>query len=210
MSMTPDEAAYEEWMDQLRNDFFEEFTEEFEEKYSDELLISYYLEDPNIMRPAVDAIQEGNSLLEKKHFSASLIFHMSAVELLLKSTLLEPIMFGLITSRTVATMLIVKTMKRSGFDQYILLVNEILKTLAELDLNLICREGQQIPWREECKILQKKRNAIVHRGEKCTKKEAENAKAVCTATYELIVKQMLYSIGLTVIDNGKIVQRGKI
>ncbi len=47
------------------------------------------------MRPAVDAIQQGKQLQANKYRSAAQVFFMSAVEILLKATLLRPVICGL-------------------------------------------------------------------------------------------------------------------
>jgi hypothetical protein len=60
---------------------------------------SYYIDHSWVMRPAVEAIQEGGRLQANNHSSAAVVFFVSAIELLLKATLLKPVVHGLVQRR---------------------------------------------------------------------------------------------------------------
>ena len=91
---TPEEYAMEDFYDQISKELYPEHKEQAIEEFTEEKLKSYYLQNPDVMRPAVDAIQEGNWQLEQKKYSSSLVFYVTAIELLLKATLLRPVLYG--------------------------------------------------------------------------------------------------------------------
>ena len=70
-------------------------------KFTSERLVSFYLENPRIADPAVSALAEADALLGA-HPAASLVFAAAAAEVALKSTLLKPILHGLIDDEGLA------------------------------------------------------------------------------------------------------------
>ena len=87
--MTPDEARYEEYMDQL----YEEHKEQAIEEFIDERLQSYYGEHRLLAEPAFGAFTEAKKLI---HTSATAAFLFSAisVEVGLRETLVKPFVFA--------------------------------------------------------------------------------------------------------------------
>ena len=67
------------------------------------------------MRPAVDALQEGKRLNEAKHYAAAVVFFVTAIELLLKATVLKPVVHGLIHNEGLANILVQHTLGQAGF-----------------------------------------------------------------------------------------------
>ncbi len=60
MSIDETDAAREEFYDALRRELYDEHKEEAIAEFTTGRLKSFYLQRPDVMRPAVDAIQEGN------------------------------------------------------------------------------------------------------------------------------------------------------
>ena len=94
---------------------------------------------------------------------------------------------------------------QSGFDRYEDLLSDLFLSLANMDIKNVKRENSNKTLLAECKCLQKIRNDIIHKGESCQKDDAELALLVSVAVFEKIVRPMLYSLGLTVIERGEIV-----
>ena len=89
--MTPDEAQYEEYMDQL----YEEHKEQAIQEFIDERLQSYYSDHRLLAKPAFDALTEAKNLVHA-NATAAFLFSAIAVEVGLKETLVKPIVFGLV------------------------------------------------------------------------------------------------------------------
>jgi len=205
MSYDPHDAAMDEFYDQISKDLYPEHKEQAIEEFTEEKLKSYYQQNPDVMRPAVDAIQEGNWQLEQKRYSPALVFYVTAIELLLKATLLRPVLYGLIHNEGLAEIMIKHILGQTSVERYENLLAQLFDNLANIDVRQISREGAQAKLFVECRELQKIRNNIIHQGVFCTETEAEKGKLVSVAVFEKIVRPMLFSIGLTVIKEGKIV-----
>lgn len=194
------------------DDFYERISEELYpdhktqaiEEFTAERLKSYYVNNPDVMRPAIDALQEGKALLSGQHYAASLIFFVSAIELLLKATLLKPVVYGLVHHEGLADVIVRATLSQSGFDRYEDLLAKLFDRLVKLDVRAVCRDNSSTKLLSECRQLQKIRNNVVHKGAKGNETDARLAHTVSIATYELIVSPMLRNLGLTVGERGVI------
>jgi len=205
MSIDEADAAREEFYDALRRELYDEHKEEAIAEFTTGRLKSFYLQRPDVMRPAVEAIQEGNWQQSNGRHAAALVFHVSAVELLLKATLLKPVVHGLVHNEALAEVVVRYTLGQTGFDRYGDLLAQLFRTLANIELAEIRREGQSKKLLEECKALQTARNAVIHQGARSTAEEAELARLVAVAVFEMIVRPMLHSLGLAVVEKGAIV-----
>jgi hypothetical protein len=116
-----------------------------------------------------------------------------------------PVIYGLVHNEVLAEVVVRHTLGQAGFERYEGLLAELFRMLAKVDLNEIKREGQSKRLLEECKVLQSARNKVIHQGARSTAEEAETARLVAVAVFEMIVGPMLYSLGLTVIEKGAIV-----
>jgi hypothetical protein len=205
MSYDEFDAARDEFYDTLRRELYDEHKEEAIAAFTAERLRSFYDRRPDVMRPAVDAIQEGKWQQSNSKHSAALIFHVSAIELLLKATLLKPVIYGLVHNEALAEVVVRHTLSQTGFDRYEALLAELFRTLAKVELNEIRRGGQSRKLLDECKALQSARNKVIHQGVGSTAEDAETARLVAVAVFEMIVQPMLFALGLTVRDRGEIV-----
>jgi len=205
MSYDETDAARDELYEVLLRELYEEDKREAIAAFTNDRLKSFYVRRPHVMRPAVDAIQEGKWQQSNQRHSAALIFHVSAIELLLKATLLKPVIYGLVHNEALAEVVVQHTLGQTGFDRYKRLLAELFRTLAKVDLDAIKREGQSKKLLEECNALHSARNKVIHQGARSTPEEAETAGLVAVAVFDMIVRPMLYSLGLTVIEKGAIV-----
>ena len=131
----------------------------------------------------------------------------SAIELLLKATLLRPVVYGLVHHDGLAEIIVDQTLGPAPFNRYQKLMAHLFVELAGIDIKVVSRDSVSMPLLSECTEIQKLRNNIVHRGSQCTSEQAESGAKVSRAAYELIVVPMLRSLGLTVVERGAIVLR---
>lgn len=203
MSWNEDKQYYYE-QEAAKDEFIEEISLQAISEFTNERLRSFYEQNPNVMRPAVDALQEGKKLYDLNHYSASLVFFMTCIELLLKATILKPIVSGLVHHEALAEIIVAHVLGQAGFDRYDKLLEIIISTFTDLELKNISRDDEPAKLFSECKALQKIRNKIIHSGEVCTKEDAEQARIVSVAVYELIVKPIIGALNLKVGENGVI------
>jgi hypothetical protein len=205
MSYDENDAARDEFYEQLSRELYNDHKQQAIAEFSADRLKSFYIQHPNVMRPAVDALQEGKWLQGKDRFSAALVFYVSAIELLLKATLLRPVVYGLVHHDGLAEIVVKHTLGQTGFDRYERLLAELFSNLAKINIKEIRRDGSTVKLLEECHALQRKRNNVIHQGARYPASDAEDARVVAVAVYDKIVTPMLFSIGLTVIEKGAIV-----
>ena len=207
MSYTEEDAARDAFYEEISQELYPEHREQAIEEFTGERLRSFYIQHPDVMRPAVDALREGKTLYEAEHHSAAVVFFASAIELLLKATLLRPVVYGLVHHDGLAEIIVSQTLGQTGFDRYQKLMAYLFVELAGIDLKTVSRDGVITPLLSECTEIQKLRNNIVHRGSQCTSEQAELGAEVSAAAYDLIVLPMLRSLGFTVVERGAIVSR---
>ena len=207
MSYTEDDAARDAFYEEISQELYPEHKEQAIEEFTRERLRSFYIQHPDVMRPAVDALREGMALYEAEHHSAAVVFFASAIELLLKATLLRPVVYGLVHRDGLAEIIVDQTLGPAPFNRYQKLMAHLFVELAGIDIKVVSRDSVSMPLLSECTEIQKLRNNIVHRGSQCTSEQAESGAKVSRAAYELIVVPMLRSLGLTVVERGAIVPR---
>jgi hypothetical protein len=116
----------------------------------------------------------------------------------LKTTLLKPVVFGLVHHESLAAVIVEHTFGQTGFERYKTLLSSLFSSIAEIDLNSVKREAAGSSLLDEVLSLQKLRNKIIHQGLQCVKEDADNALAICSAVYGMIVLPMLNALGLKV------------
>ena len=174
-------------------------------EFTTERLQSYYVENPRVMRPAVDTIQEGNRLQENGHSGAAVVYFVTAIELLLKATLLKPVVHGIVLSAVLAEAFVQHLLSQPGFDRYSKLLAKLFEEIVEI--NSVRRQDAQKPLLLECTDNQALWNKIIHQGASAAPEQAENARLVAVAVYELIVCPMLSHLDFIVVDKGEILLR---
>jgi hypothetical protein len=176
-------------------------------EFTADRLRSYYVEHPDVMRPAVDALQEGKRLNEAKHYAAAVVFFVSAIELLLKATLLKPVVHGLIHHEGMADIIVQHALGQTGFDRYKHLLAQLFSELAGLELAAIRRSEAPKALLDECVDLQKLRKHIIHQGASCDSTQADLGHQASVAVYDLIVVPMLTELGGLKVTGGRIVPK---
>ena len=207
MSYGPSDDAADEFYESIARELYPEHKAQAIGEFTAERLRSFYVSNPHVMRPAVDALQEGRRLIASGHHAAAVVFFGTSIELLLKATLLKPIVHGLVLSPALAEMVADQAFGQTGFDRYTKLLSKLYREFAGLELNEVSREEAKVGLMSECTALQGIRNKIIHQGASATADQAEMGRAIAVAVYEHIVDPVLGAIGLVVRERGVIEPR---
>ena len=195
MSYDDDDAARDAWYEKVSNQAVDDFMME--------RLRSYYVANPAVMRPAVDALLEAQRLYKNGHYAATVLFSASCIEILLKITILKPVFYGLVHNERLADVVVEKIFGKTGYD--INLLGRIFSEFVNTDIKTIVRDGAKKSLMEECNDLRTQRNKITHSGASCSCEEAALGITLATVIYEEIVRVVLYNLGLHNIEKGMIV-----
>lgn len=205
MSYDEHDAAMDEFYEQISRELYPDHKQQAIEEFTAERLRSFYITHPSVMRPAVEAVQEAKALLAAERFSPALVFSASAFELLLKATLLRPVVYGLVHHDALAELLVQRVVGRqTDIGRYEGLLAKLFEELAGINLRAICREGVTTPLLKEAAELQGLRDRILHQGTHCSHEEAERAFHVALSIYEEIVVPMIGALRLRVGEKGVI------
>ncbi|TAM18740.1 MAG: hypothetical protein EPN65_05810 [Pandoraea sp.] len=207
MSYDERDAAMDEMYERIGDELYPEHRMQAIGEFTADRLSSYYLANPMVMRPAVDALQEAKSLKANGHHSAAVVFCTTTIELLLKATLLQPIVYGLVHNDGLADIIVKHAVGQTGFDRYRNLLSRLFRELADLDISNVSRDGVSVALIDESRRVQDLRNDIIHKGHACDAAAAENAFDVAVAVFDKIVVDVLWSIGLAVGEKGRIERR---
>ena len=204
MSYDEHDAAWDAMYDKLSDELYPEHKAQAISEFTTDRLRSFYVEHPMVMRPAVKALQEGKLLQKEEHHAAAVVFFVSSVEMLFKSTLLRPVVYGLIHNEGLADVIVESLLNESGYSRYSKLLEKLFVELADIDIRTIKRNNAKETLLKECDSLQKLRNKIIHQGFGCSAEQSTLGLDVAVAVYNEIVNKMLYKLGLTVIEKGEI------
>ena len=126
------------------------------------------------------------------------------MEVGLKDMLLKPIVFGLVHTVSVASLVTDLTISNTGMDRYRHLLLQILRQHGGVDLDSFKRPASNKPIWHEIKEVQKKRNAILHRAETASKEEAVLALGVASAIIKTMFPAVIVKMGLHLHDGCRI------
>lgn len=198
MSMTEDETRYDQWMTEL----YAEHSKEAIQEFTLERLQSYYLKDPLLGSAPFCSLTESGVLLAE-HPSAALVFAATAVEVGLKVVLLKPIVYGLVHDSSAAG-LITDLAVGHGGDKYRDLLFHILSEFGGVDVGNFRRASSKKALWEEIRIIQDRRNAVLHRAELASTEEAEQAVAVASVVLEELFPAVVTKLGLHLHDGARV------
>ena len=88
MTYTPDDAAQDQFFEELQKEFYPQHKEQAIEEFIRKRLQSFYTKNPRIAANAARSYREVKLLADHGHASASFVFSVSSIEQLLKITLL--------------------------------------------------------------------------------------------------------------------------
>ena len=157
MSMTPDEARFEQWLEEL----YDEHAEIAVEEFASERLSSYYLRFPQIFHAPRQALVEGSSLMPN-HPRAGFILASIAVEVSLRELILRPIVHGLVVSESTASIVTDLVMSYRPMVRFKKLLFQIGNEVISEDFDELTRDGKTVTLWKEVERIRCKRNAVVH------------------------------------------------
>ncbi len=199
MSITPEEAAYDDYMAEL----YEENKKEAIEEFTYERLQSYYKNNKLLAQPAFLAFSEAR-ILNESNKSAALIFSAIAMEVGLKTILLRPIVHGLVHTESIAALITDLTISHTGMDRSRNLLFQILRDHGGIDLSNFKRANSNKTLWEEIKTVIEKRNLIMHRAEKAKVEDTDLALDVASEILESIFPAIIAKMGLHMHDGFRI------
>jgi hypothetical protein len=199
MSMTEQEAAYEEFIDDLYRQWEAEYSQEIKnrgvEEYLGDLLKSYYLSNTQIAQIPLRRIREAESLLGT-NASASLALGYSAIEIGFKNLILRPMVTGFIHETSVASLIAEIVVSRSNTGHFSKLLEVILPYVRVADRGMLTvAERQDTLW-AHMERIKERRNVVLHRGEEATQEEANAALMIAKLIIEKIFPRLLENMGL--------------
>lgn len=210
MSYTPEDAARDQFFDELEKELYPSHKEQAIEEFTSERLQSFYIKNPDVAVNAVRSYTEAKALLEHGHPSASFVFTVSAIEQFLKAALLKPVVYGLVHHEPLADLVVEFTVGQTGFERYKRLLTKLFESLAGINLETIQRQGAPKTLLDEVAELQKVRNKIVHQGFQVQDADAREALTIIGAVFSEIFRAMLIALGLRVAEFGRIAPRPRV
>lgn len=199
MSMTEDEARYEQWME----DLYAEHSKKAVEEFTAERLQSFYIKNPLLAQPALAALVESRALLIS-HPAAALVFAATATEVGLKEVLLKPVVFGMVHSESAASLITELTVSHSCVERFRDLLYQILSEHGGVDLGSFARPSSSKKLWEEIREIQKRRNVILHRAEQSSVEDARQSIDVASAVLETLFPAVATHLGLHIHDGFRV------
>jgi hypothetical protein len=199
------EEAYSEFVNSLALELYEEHKEQAIEEFVSERLASYYRAHVGLAKDAIFFLKKAQ-LLQESEPTASLIFSSTATEVLLKSVLLKPIVYGLVHTESLAELIATGLTKQTGIDRFKELVFGILDHHIAFDhgITSYCREGSNVPLWKERERIQKFRNKVLHQAKMCSETEAIESVEV-TLAFVNLTNALLGSVGFKFSKGGLLV-----
>ncbi len=200
MSMSWEEAAYEEGMEAL----YAEFKPQAIEEFKDDRLQSYYVANPNLAEAPKRFLAMARQLIPQSP-TASFIFSAIAVEVGLKVVLLKPVVHGLVHSESIAEMIADMVVVSTRFDnKFRSLLFRILSEYGSIDLAQYKRPGSLRPLWEEIREIQEQRNKIMHRADDVGDGESQKAISVASAVLDELFPSLIKKLGLHLHEGGRV------
>lgn len=207
MSYTEEDARWDEAWDQISKDLYPEHKEQAIDEFTTERLQSFYLKHPDIFASGIQMFGEAKEL-EENFPSASFVFSTSAIEIFLKSSLLKPIVYGLVHNESLAAIIVETALSQTGFKRYNKLLSALFLGLLKIDIKTVKSVGSKKSLLEEASEVANKRNDIIHEGVMVSNKDAKFAINVVYGILHHIVNPMLLSMGLWMNKKGTILKKG--
>ncbi|MFH1495779.1 MAG: hypothetical protein ABIG70_13415 [Pseudomonadota bacterium] len=196
---TPEDIAREDWYAEI----YDEISTEAITEFTFERLRSYYLKNPSLAKNVFSIYSEAKSLIDSSPTAALLLF-TTAIEVGLKSTLLKPVIYGLVHNEFVAELVSELVVKNNGLDRFQKILALIMREYSDIDIEEYKIQGHTRTIWEEITIIQKVRNTIAHRAEQATPEMAILAKEVAGVVIVEFLQGVLVDFGLQLQKGGEI------
>lgn len=187
MSMTLQEAEFEQGMDEL----YKEFKKQYEDEVIFDKIHTFYKDNPEIVKEPYINLDESKELYDKKFYTASFIHSIIAIEVVIKVIALKPILYSLSFDSRASELLYNHTFKQKSIPYIPSVYYEILKDLTQIDLKEIKRDNSKIKIWEEISNLKSMRDRIIHQGVFVQKDDSERALDIAIYIFHDIIPKVL-------------------
>lgn len=199
MSITRQEAEFEQGMDEL----YKEFKKQFKDEFIFDQVHSYYKENPDVAREPLQRFQESKLLFSQRFYTSTFLFAVISIEVGIKLIVLKPILYSLAFSTAAGELLYDTTFKLKSIPQIPDLYFHILRDTTGIDLKDIQRTtGNKKLW-DEISNLQKLRNEVLHQARTIIQQESEQSINIAESLYNEIIPKVLDEFSFHLKD-GKI------
>jgi hypothetical protein len=206
MSISPAEYEWDKAWERISQELYPVHKEQAIDEFTTERLQSFYLKNPSILIPGIEKLHEAGEL-KSTYPSASLVFSNTSIELFLKASILEPIIYGLVHIDALAEEVVKSALGYTGYDRYKKLVSKLFKELACIEISNLKRANSKNFLLNEASEVRILRNRIIHKGESVTIEQANLAQNVAIAIFNDIVGKMLNAIDLRANNKGMILKK---
>ena len=205
MTYTYEDAAWDEAYETMSRELYPEHKTQAISEFREERLRSFYTENPELLVPAAKAFKEAKALFANGDHAAALVFSASATELFLKSSLLRPVVYGLIHNQALADLVVPAALSQSGYIRYEKLLAGLFRELTGVEIRTLKRTSGAKPLLEEAGDIQSIRNKVVHLGTEVSMEQATMAIDVSTEIFNQVLAKVLSNLGLTLETSGRLV-----
>lgn len=196
---TPEDIARENWYAEI----YEEISTEAITEFTFERLRSYYLKNPHLAKNVYSIYGEALAVAESSP-TAALVLFTTVIEVALKTTLLKPVIYGLVHNEAVADLISDLVVKNNGLDRFQKILALIMREYSDIDIETYSIDGHAKTIWEEITVVQKARNAVAHRAEAATPEMAQLAEDVASVVVIDFLKGVLVDFGLEFKEGGQI------
>jgi len=174
------------------------------EEFKSERLQSYYIGNKLLAKPAIVALFQARNLATS-HATGRFIFASIAMEVGLKTTLLKPIVYGVVNVESVAALITDLTIRhRIGRGNFKKLLFHVLQEHGGVELYNFKRSDSNTTLWKEIEIVKEIRDKIMHRAAVASKDEVDLALGVASEILEVIFPAVIKKIGLHLHDSYRI------
>jgi hypothetical protein len=152
------EAGYDEFVESLSKELYEEHAEQAIDEFIRERLRSFYKQNPSVAVSPTRFARKAKELISTDP-TTSLFYSSIATEVFIKSAILKPVIAGLVHSESLAELIAALIVKQSGIDRFAELLFTISREYAGIDLEKLKREGSNKSlWKERAEIQEIRNN----------------------------------------------------
>lgn len=187
MSMTLQEAEFEQGMEEL----YKEFKKQYEDEVIFDKIHTFYKKNSEIVKEPCRNLDESKKLYTNNFYTASFIHSIIAIEVVIKVIALKPILYSLSFDSRASELLYNDTFKPRSIPYIPSVYYEILKDLTEIDIKEMRRKNSDIKIWEEISNLQSVRNKIIHQGIFVQKHDAVKALEIAEYIFDEIIPKIL-------------------
>jgi hypothetical protein len=197
MSVTWQEAEYEQGMERL----YEEFKKQYEDEVIFDKIQMFYKNNPEIVKEPYQNLNESNKLFADKYYTASFLHSIIAMEVVIKTLVFKPILYSLSFDKRASDLLYDVTLKNKSIKYIPKEYYDILKDLTKKDFKEIKRKNSKIKLWDEIINLQNLRNEIIHQGKIIEKDDAERALNITVYIFDEVIQKILSTFHYYIKDD---------